>query len=165
MPSILDSCTLRPERAEDGAFLREVYDASRKEELDAAGVPMEMRKAFLDMQFKAQRIGYQSEFPHANFDIILVGAKKAGRIVVNRSSTETTLVDIALLPEHRNHGIGTALIRKLSVEAAAAGLPLRLSVVKGQRAARLYLRLGFVKTSESGWHDMMELPVSHATKP
>jgi GNAT superfamily N-acetyltransferase len=41
------------------------------------------------------------------------------------STPKLVLVDIALLPEHRNAGIGTRLIRRLMDEAALAGKPVR----------------------------------------
>jgi GNAT superfamily N-acetyltransferase len=148
---------LRSERPGDEAFLREVYASTRQEELEALGLPLEMRAAFLNLQFKAQQRGYHNMFPHAEFDIILLAGQAIGRMVVNRAAVEWLLVDIALLPEHRNQGMGTALVQKLSSEAAAAGQTLRLSVIKGNRAFHLYQRLGFAKISDSGLHDLMEL--------
>jgi len=156
MPVNLATITSRPERPEDEAFLREVYGSTREEELEASGLPLEMRAAFLNMQFKAQQQGYRNTFPQAEFHVILLGNQAVGRLIVSRAAGEWRLVDIALLPEHRNQGIGTALIQKLLAEAEAAAQPLRLSVIKGQRAFRLYQRLGFAKTGESGWRDLME---------
>jgi len=156
MPVDLATINLRSERPEDEAFLRDLYGSTRQEELEASGLPVEMRAAFLDLQFKAQQQGYRSAFPQAEFHVILLGGQPVGRMVVNRAADELRLVDIALLPQYRNRGIGTGLIQKLSTQAAAAGQPLRLSVLKGQRALRLYQRLGFVKTGESGWRDWME---------
>ncbi len=77
-------------------------------------------------------------------------------MVVNRTAAEILLVDIALLPGHRNNGIGTALLQRLSGEAAASRKPLRLSVIKGHRASRLYQRAGFTKIGESELRDEME---------
>jgi ribosomal protein S18 acetylase RimI-like enzyme len=147
--------TLRPEQPEDEAFRFELYASTRTEELDACGWPPDMRSSFLRMQFRAQE-GYRTTFPRADFQIVQLGGVNIGRIIVDRAETEFRLVDIAVLPEHRNTGVGTALIRALVAEAAAAGKPFRLTVRKGHRAARLYQRLGFVKTSETELHDEME---------
>ncbi|HXR06517.1 MAG TPA: GNAT family N-acetyltransferase [Candidatus Acidoferrum sp.] len=165
MPANLATLSLRSERPEDGPFLREVYGSTRQEELEASGLPVEMRPAFLDLQFKAQQQGYRSMYPQAQFHVILLGNQPVGRMAVNRAAGELRLIDIALLPQHRNQGIGTALIQKLSTEAAAAGQPLRLSVVKGQRAVHLYHRLGFAKTGESGWRDLMEWRAGKSLSP
>ena len=60
-------------------------------------------------------------------------------------------MDIALLPEHRSAGIGTALVKLVLNEAASAGKPVVLHVEKFNRACSLYGRLGF---STSGWNDV-----------
>ncbi len=85
-----------------------------------------------------------------------VAGRNAGRLAVNRGTGELRIVDIALLPEHRNAGVGAALLRGICEEAAAAGKPVRLSVLKSNRAQRLYARLGFVKTGETELHLEME---------
>ncbi len=147
--------SLRPEGPDDSAFRFALYASVRKEELDSVGWPAEIRSRFLEMQFKTLD-GYYREFPHAEFMIVMVEGQRAGRFILNRAPDEFRLVDIALLTEYRHIGIGTALIRRLQNEAAAAGKPLRLTVQKGHRAGRLYQRLGFTKTGESEVHDEME---------
>jgi GNAT superfamily N-acetyltransferase len=156
MPANFAATTLRPEWPADGPFLLEVYAGARQEELDALGWPAAMRESFLRMQCNAQQQGYRAAYPRAEFAIILSGDQPVGRMVVNRAEDEFLLVDIALLPAHRGRGIGTALIKGLLREAAAANKPVRLSVIKGQRAFQLYHRLGFAKTGEDGLRDQME---------
>jgi|SRR5665213_4213833 len=156
MPDNLVVTSLRPEGPADGPFLLEVYASTREEELNATGWPAAMREAFVKMQFNAQYQGYHSSFPRAEFAIILSGGQAVGRIVINRAEDEFLLVDIALLPAHRGRGIGTALVKALQREAAAAKKPVRLSVIKGERAFQLYQRLGFVKTGENDLRDQME---------
>ena len=64
---------------------------------------------------------------------------------------EIRLVDISLLPEFRNRGLGTSLLRDLFTEAEAAGKPLTIHVEKFNPAMRLYQRLGFVRVPEKDW--------------
>jgi GNAT superfamily N-acetyltransferase len=132
-----------------------VYASTRQEELDAWGWPPEMRRNFLTMQFRASQ-GLHSAFPDAEFQIVMLDGVNAGRMVVNRTREALHLVDIALLPQHRNAGIGAALMQRVFGEAAATKKPLRLLVLKGNRAARFYHRLGFVKTGETELHLQME---------
>ncbi len=66
------------------------------------------------------------------------------------------LVDIAILPEWRNRGVGTAFLRELIAESEYTGRPLKLQVAKGNPAARLYERLGFSKVSEDQVYIQME---------
>jgi ribosomal protein S18 acetylase RimI-like enzyme len=108
------------------------------------------------MQFNAQQQGYRGMFPGAEFQIIFLNEQPAGRWVVDRAANEIRLVDIALLPAHRQAGIGTALIQRLFAEAVTTEKTVRLTVLKNHRAARLYERLGFYKTRDLGLYDEME---------
>src|SRR5579883_3287118 len=150
MPAQSQTVTRRPERPEDEPLLFQLFASTREEELDAVAFPIEMRGPFLTMQFTAQRRGYASTFPKAEFQIILVNGQNAGRMVVDRADEEIRLVDMVLLPQHRNDGIGTALLQGLTREAAVAQKPLRLCVLQGNRATRLYERLGFRKIGIQG---------------
>ena len=152
----MPSLTTRPETPADMPFLLEVYAGARQEELNVAGWPEATRKAFVEMQFKAQQQGYQTAFPLAERVIILEDDKPVGRMVVDRAEGEIRLVDIAVLPARRGRGLGKMLIEKLLLEAVEARKPVRLSVVKGLRAMHLYERLGFRKVGEDLLRQEME---------
>ena len=149
MPTGSNIITVRPEQPQDEPFLFELYASTRQEELDAWGWPPEMRGSFLAMQFKASQ-GYHHAFPDAEFQIVQLDGANAGRMIVHRTREELHLVDIALLPRHRNAGIGSALLQRIFGEAAATKKPLRLKVLKGNRAIRFYQRLGFEKIRRNG---------------
>jgi GNAT superfamily N-acetyltransferase len=155
MPAIVAKVTLRPERPEDEEFLFALYASTRQEELDAWGWPREMRRTFLEVQFRAQQ-RYRTAFPKAQFRIVEMEGRCIGRLIVDSAADELRLVDIALLREQRNAGLGTQLIRGIQAEGRAAGKPVRLTVQKGHRAERLYGRLGFVKISETELHEDLE---------
>ena len=59
-------------------------------------------------------------------------------------------MDIALLPEYRGRGIGTALLEELLVEADATGRRVTIHVERFNPARRLYERLGFVEAGDPG---------------
>ncbi len=164
MAASFETIEVRPERAEDEAFLFELYASTRAEELDAWGWPAEMREKFLRMQFKAGQ-GYRTTFPAAEFQIVLVDGQPAGRLVIHRSRDELRIVDVALLPERRGAGIGSALLQRILGEAAATGKPLRLSVLKANRARRFYERLGFASVGKTELHLEMEWGGSPAASP
>jgi len=84
-----------------------------------------------------------------------VDGAPAGRMLVAGGPEEIRLVDLALLPEHRNGGIGTALLRRLLAEGAARTVPVRLHVERSNPARRLYERLGFVPVADDGVHLLM----------
>src|SRR2546426_7032677 len=120
--------SLRPVRIDDEEFLFQVYASTRAEEMAIVPWTKEQKHAFLEMQFKAQRQSYLKEFPEAEYSVILDDGVAAGRLIVDRDDKRVLIIDIALLPEHRNRGIGSSLISDLKAEAEATARPLRLDV-------------------------------------
>ena len=108
------------------------------------------------MQFTAQRYHYEAAYPEAEHRILLRDNRPAGRLLVFRSEGEILLVDIALLPAERGAGIGASLIQDLLDEADQAGKSVTLHVAKDNRARRLYQRLGFETTEDTGMYFKME---------
>ena len=117
----------------------EVYAITRAEEFASVGWDENQMLAFLKMQFVMRERSY----PRVDNRIVVVNGRNAGRILVDRKEKEILLVDIALLTEHRNTGIGSRLIKDLLEEANASGKTVRLHVLHMSPAARLYERLGF----------------------
>jgi ribosomal protein S18 acetylase RimI-like enzyme len=120
---------------------------------------------FLRMQFRARRQSYAAAFADAAPAILLAGEQAAGTATVWRGPAEFRLVDIAFLPEYRNRGLGARWISGLIEEAGAAALPLRLSVLLGNPAIRLYQRLGFVATVSGSMYIEMEHKDAAANQP
>ncbi len=148
--------TLRRVQPSDVEFLYQVYASTRLEELAPLAWDAAQREAFLRMQFAAQQQHYSTHYADADFDIILKAEVSVGRFYVYRGATEIRLLDIALLPEARGAGIGSALVRALLAEADAAGKPARLYVEQFNRAANLYVRFGFAPVEEHGVYTLME---------
>jgi ribosomal protein S18 acetylase RimI-like enzyme len=147
---------LRTAGPEDEAFLYQVYAATRADEMAIVPWTAEQKEAFLRMQFNAQTESYKLQFPKAETQIILNDEVPAGRFIVDRSDSTLLMIDIALLPEHRNRGTGATLLRGLQAEGAEVGKPVRLHVESFNPAQRLYERLGFQKVSEDGLYWCME---------
>ena len=147
---------LRPIGPDDLPFLRTVYASTREAELAAVEWEAAQKAAFVRMQFDAQHAYYQEHYAGASFDIILVGGQPAGRLYLHRRDDEIRIMDIALLPEYCNRGIGTTLLHGLQSEAAAAGKALRIHVERFNPALRLYERLGFRQIDDRGVYLFME---------
>jgi ribosomal protein S18 acetylase RimI-like enzyme len=143
-----DAVRLRPAAADDEEHLYRVYASTREEELAPLGWAEAQREAFLRMQFTAQDRYYRAQFPDASYQVVLAGQRAAGRLYVDRRPDEIRVLDIALLPEHRGGGIGSALLRDLFDEARGRGVPVRLHVERSNPALRLYRRLGFEPIGE-----------------
>ena len=135
--------TFRPITPDDEPFLYRVYASTRLEEL----APLQWSEAqmteFLTMQFQAQHTYYQEQFPNASFQIILLDGQAIGRLYRELRGNNLHILDIALLPEYRNQGIGTRLLQDIIDEGDKGGHPVSIYVEFNNPALRLYQRLGF----------------------
>ena len=149
--------TLRPGEEADTPFFQRVYASTREEELRPTGWPREVKEAFLRSQFEAQWRHYRQHYHGAEFLVILVGGVPAGRLFVHRGAADIRVIDVALLPEFRGGGVGSAVLAMLMEQAAGSGKKVSLHVEKHNPARRLYARLGFVPTgAEHGIYDLVE---------
>ncbi|MFJ9440858.1 GNAT family N-acetyltransferase [Kitasatospora sp. NPDC101235] len=83
-------------------------------------------------------------FSPGHTSIVLVGRAFAGSVTVRPAEQGGRLLEhFYLRPGHQGHGLGTAVLRHLLDEADAAGEPVRLNVLQGSAARRLYERHGF----------------------
>ena len=148
---------LRPVLESDNEFLLSVYGTTREEELNQVEWAEGQKEAFLRWQLDLQRREYESRFPDAAYDVILVDQQPAGRIWVGSDDEQIRLLDIALLPQFQNRGVGTELLRRLIKEAAKQGKVLRHMVfVLNNNAERFYERLGFKRIEDFGAYKHME---------
>jgi RimJ/RimL family protein N-acetyltransferase len=150
------SITFRPIKPDDEAFLLKVYGSARAEELARVPWTESQREAFLRMQLSAQHQHYHERYPDAAYQIILVEGKMVGRLYVARLDEQIRIIDITLLPEYRNAGVGTKIIEDLLAEAAEAGKPVRIYVESFNPSLRLFERLGFTKIEDNGVHFLMQ---------
>lgn len=158
--------SLRPVGPADEEFLLGVYASTREEELAQVAWPPEQKMAFLRSQFEAQRREYTARYPDAQYDVILLDGRPAGRLWVGRDEEQIRLLDIALLPEAQNRGVGALIVRGLIDEAARTGRALRHMVfMMNVGARRFYERLGFVVFEEVGAYHHMEWRPAGAGSP
>ena len=106
--------------------------------LEAAGIE-------LDEQEMLARI-------HSHFEsgqIIELACELIGLLKVVREMRTWTVLQVQLLPAWQNQGIGARLIAETITDARKDGADVVLSVLKVNKARRLYERLGFSVISES----------------
>lgn len=147
---------LRPAGDGDGVFLFEVYASSRREPLAPLGWDRPTVDAFLRTQFEAEERDWRHHQPGAQCCVVLRGGVPVGRLYLARTDQELRVMDIALLPEHRGHGIGTALLQRLLDEATQTRRTVRANVERSSPAVRLYRRLGFLHAATRGASWLME---------
>jgi ribosomal protein S18 acetylase RimI-like enzyme len=150
---------LRPATSEDEPFLMNLFATTRTDELALLNCDEHQKEAFIAMQFNAQSRQYVMSYPDANNSITVWNGAPIGRLIIDRGAKEFTLLDIALLPAHRNAGIGTSLLRGLLKEATTVGKPVRLHALTTSAAVRLYERLGFSRVgADAVYMEMIWLP-------
>jgi GNAT superfamily N-acetyltransferase len=148
---------LRPVSPDDDQFLLSIYASTRHDELAQAEWQEGQKEAFLRWQFDLQRKEYETRFPDADYRVIVIDGQRAGRIWIGADDEQIRLLDIALLPEFQNRGVGTALLERLKSEAQNARKALRHMVfVLNNDADRFYERLGFKKIEDFGAYKHME---------
>jgi ribosomal protein S18 acetylase RimI-like enzyme len=145
--------TLRPLDAADEESSFAVYASTRAAEMDLVSWSVEQKNAFLRMQFNAQRQHYHLHYPQACWQLIEVAGQAAGRLVSDDSDPQMSLLmDIALLPEYRGQGLGTAILHDWLAAAERAHKTISLHVEPNNPALRLYQRLGFEICAQSGFY-------------
>ncbi|MGA3311017.1 MAG: GNAT family N-acetyltransferase [Xanthobacteraceae bacterium] len=147
---------LRPETDADIPFLLRLYASTREPEL--AGVPWsaEQKQAFLASQFQAQRQHYRKYFSDCAFDVIEQHGEPAGRLYLQVRRTQLHIIDIALLPDWRGRGTGTAILQAVQAAGRAGGKGVGIMVEKFNPALRLCERLGFAAVADHGVYLEME---------
>jgi ribosomal protein S18 acetylase RimI-like enzyme len=138
----------RPASADDVEFLADVViEATRAQgRLPEDFDERQWRTAFGEWTMEQVR----GEVADSGTSVVEVENRPVGRLRVTRTAGNIELCGIQLLPDVQRRGIGTAVIEDLKAQAAAAGIPLDLSVEKDNPQARkLYDRLGFLPVGET----------------
>jgi ribosomal protein S18 acetylase RimI-like enzyme len=142
----------------DGDLLLAVYASTRAAELALVAWDEATKRAFVEQQYAAQDTHYRAHYPGATWQVIEAGGEPAGRLIVHRGERDIRVMDIALLPEHRGRGLGTAVLGELAAEADPAQRRLSIHVERTNPARRLYERLGFVAVEAGEVYVLMERP-------
>jgi ribosomal protein S18 acetylase RimI-like enzyme len=155
---------LRVALPEDLAMLAGIYACIRAEELEQVPWSAEEKKAFTDWQSAQQEQHYALHYPHAERLVIehenaaggpVVARVAMGRIYLETTSAEVRLMEITLLPGHRNQGVGTHLMNELLRYADSLQRQVSLHVEPFNPAKRMYERMGFVVSETRGLYEFM----------
>jgi ribosomal protein S18 acetylase RimI-like enzyme len=151
-----DQIRLRPVVPADDSFILSVYSSTRADELQQVPWTVEQKEAFVKMQFAAQKEHYAASYPQASHDVICVDETAVGRIYLDRGPKNFHILDITVLPEHRNQGAGSLLLRRLLEEAGQSGKAVTIYVETFNPSVRLFERLGFQKAQEKDFLLLMK---------
>lgn len=147
--------TLRPVVDGDDAFLFSVYASTRAQEMAMVPWTPEQKDAFIRMQFTAQKQHYAAQFPGANHDLICVQGAPVGRLYLDATDM-LNILDITVLPEFRNRGTGSEILRRLMEEGRSSGRAVSIHVESFNPSVRLFERLGFQRAGENGFQLLMK---------
>ena len=153
-----ESIKLRPLTAHDEAFLFRVVASVHEESFASLDVSAEQKNQLVRMQIEAQQQQYRDRFPNADFDVVMCERKPAGTMYALRGPDQFVLIDIALLPEYRNQGIGTQLVTVLIDQARQSDRTLDAHVRLANPAWHLWKRLGFEQVNDDGVYRQIRVP-------
>jgi len=148
--------TRRDAGPEDEPFLFQVFACTRAAELAQVPWSDEQRAAFLTMQFTAQHSYYHEHYPDAAYQVILRDDEPVGRLYVRREKERIRILDITVLPDHRNAGIGRGLIQSLLDEAAEAKQKVQIYVESFNPSLALFQKMNFSQLEEDGFNLLLE---------
>lgn len=155
---------IRPATPADEPFLWEMLYQTLHVEEGAAPFPREVLRRpevsrYVEGWGRAGDVGFVAEEAGSGSPVGAVwcrlpeGASK-GFAYVDEGTPELA---VAVSPEHRGKGVGTALMKRLLSEASALFPAVSLSVSPENPARRLYERLGFETLEVRGGHPLMLL--------
>ncbi len=116
------------------------------------------KKAFTDWQSAQQERHYGLHYPAAERLVVSHAGDDIGRMYVDTTGAEVRLMEVTLLPAHRNQGLGTRLLEALLDYADALGIEASLHVEPFNPARRMYLRAGFAAREMRGIYEFMVRP-------
>jgi len=157
--------SLRPVTPDDEEFLLSVYASTRADEMALADWSAEQKESFLRMQFRAQTQYYTENYKGAEFQVITLKDQLIGRFYIHRRGDEIRIMDIALLPDYRNLGIGSALLQEILEQGKNHNLPVTVHVEQFNPALRLYKRMGFRSKEDKGVYLLMEWSPANKEEP
>jgi ribosomal protein S18 acetylase RimI-like enzyme len=141
--SMTPEVTRRAATEQDDAFLFALFRDVRSAEFAQARLAPAQLDFLMSIQYAGQKQTYGAQYPAGN-EIVLLDGKPIGRMWLYRGAEEHHLVDISLMTEFRNRGIGGALLAEAIAAARAAGVRLCCSVAAtNEGSLRFHQRLGF----------------------
>lgn len=90
----------------------------------------------------------RDSFSPLHTSVIEAGGAFAGCVTVRPAGDGRWLEHFYLAPGQQGRGLGSAVLRTLLERTDADGVPVRLHVLQGSRARRLYERHGFTEESQ-----------------
>ncbi|MFJ2368077.1 GNAT family N-acetyltransferase [Microbacterium sp. NPDC087665] len=133
--------------AEDAYWIMELRAVVLRPDLERLGRfdPIRVRQRFLDAFIPAQTRA------------IVVGGDDVGVVTLRSEKDAVWLEHFYIDPSHQGKGIGNGVLSQI-LSSRSTDVHLRLNVLRGSAARRLYERHGFVLDHEDSIDVYLELP-------
>ena len=128
------------DREKDFVFARQVHHRAYRDVVT---------KQFGNWNETMQDRFFADEWWTLPFKIILLDDAPIGVLSVRSVNGYLFIHEIQLLPEFQGRGVGTEILQEQITEAKQLALPLKLKVLRKNRAQELYKRMGFVPYKET----------------
>ena len=133
------SLSLRPAEVADEAFLLSLRHQTMTEHLNRVGEPT-----------TPEAHGERMRSRFGDIRIVMLDGEPIGMVKAYRDTDAWILHQVQILPSHQGSGLGRLVVEGVIATARTSGLPVRLSVLDGNPARRLYERLGFQAAGRAG---------------
>lgn len=104
---------------------------------------------------------FKSKFVPNDYIVILQQLEIIGFFLIVTENNNLYLGEIQVKSTYQNKGIGTRILRSITDRGKTKYRRIWLQVLKGNRAIRLYKRLGFEVFAETKTHYKMQLIVNN----
>ncbi len=101
----------------------------------------------------------RDSFSTQHTSVVVVDRELAGCVTLRPADGGLLLEHFYLAPQHQGRGLGSAVLRTLLARTDAQGLTVRLNVLQGSAAQRLYERHGFVVAAQDPIDVFMTRPL------
>jgi ribosomal protein S18 acetylase RimI-like enzyme len=139
--------TKRPATEADTEFARKTHHTSYRDVIV---------KQFGDFEEKVQDEFFAKSWKPETHQILLYGDEECGYFSYEVFDDHIFAHELVLLPAFQGKGIGSQVLQDLMEEAKRRGLPVRLQVLRENKAQHLYRKLGFKDAGSTDTHIQME---------
>src|SRR5262245_56693698 len=117
--------SLRPAKPSDQEYLETLNERCYREVVVSR---------FGEWNSALQHQFFQKKWIPSRYQIIVLGDAHIGALAVERRVDHVFLAELLIDPAHQKQGLGSEVVNQVLTDAANAGLPVRLQVLRKNRA-------------------------------
>lgn len=138
------------------SLLFDIFVSTRGDILNLSNWTDNQKIEFLRNQFILQHNAYMGGYKNPEFMIVRLKDKDIGRLYLEIRNKDIRIIDIAILPDFRNQGTGSTLMRQIFQLSDSEAKSVSIHVEKSNPAMSWYMKSGFNKIEDVDVYDLME---------